>query len=103
MRKLVASTLIALLVAAPGAAFAASATTNAMAKPAAVSASAQPMTIASTVKAIDLKAHTLTLANGISYALPTTFKDPGLKVGEKVSVKYKMNGKTFEATSVSLS
>ncbi|MGV8854006.1 MAG: DUF1344 domain-containing protein [Devosia sp.] len=102
MRKLVASTLIALLVAAPGAAFAASTTANAMAKPAAVSASAQPQSIASTVKAIDLKAHTLTLANGVSYVLPSTFKDPGLKVGSKVNVKYQMNGKAYDATSVTL-
>tara|TARA_R110002020_G_scaffold60594_12_gene164011 strand:+ start:1570 stop:1881 length:312 start_codon:yes stop_codon:yes gene_type:complete len=102
MRKIIASALIALLVAAPGAAFAASATTNATAKPAAASAMAAPQTIASTVKAFDLKTHKLTLANGVSYVLPANFKDPGLKVGEKVSVKYQMNGKAFDVTSVTI-
>ncbi|MGV8833001.1 MAG: DUF1344 domain-containing protein [Devosia sp.] len=103
MRKIVASALIALLVAAPGAAFAASTAAPIAAKPAAMSAAASTQSIASTVKAFDLKTHSLTLANGVSYMLPTTFKDPGLKIGQKVNVNYQMNGKTYQATSVALS
>ena len=33
-----------------------------------------------------MKAHTLTLEDGTIYMLPGVFKDPGLKIGEKVSV-----------------
>ena len=38
------------------------------------------------IKSFDMKAHTLTLEDGTIYMLPGAFKDPGLKVGEKVSV-----------------
>jgi zona occludens toxin (predicted ATPase) len=88
MRRYIAPILIALVAAAPGAAFAASAVTPA-AKP-------------GMVKAFDLKAHTLTLADGKTYQLPATFKDPGLKAGEKVTVHWKMNGTAYEATSVTI-
>ena len=40
------------------------------------------------IKTLDMKAMTLTLDNGSTYILPTGFKDPGLKVGEKVSVTW---------------
>lgn len=43
-------------------------------------------TTTGTVKAFDMKIHTLTLEDGNIYNLPAGFKDPGLKVGEKVSV-----------------
>lgn len=42
------------------------------------------------IKAFDLKANTLTLNNGTVYTLPTGFKNPGLKVGEKVNVAWNM-------------
>ena len=45
-----------------------------------------------TVKVFDSKAMTLTLADGDIYNLPKNFKDPGLKVGEKVSVLWDKNG-----------
>ncbi|MCB2125338.1 MAG: DUF1344 domain-containing protein [Rhodobacteraceae bacterium] len=38
------------------------------------------------IKSFDMKAHTLTLEDGTIYMLPGVFKDPGLKIGEKVSV-----------------
>lgn len=100
MRKYIAPLFVALLVAAPaGGAFAATAMAPA-AKPA-VSAQAEQST-SSTVKSIDLKAHTLTLADGKTYKLPTTFKDPGLRAGEKVTVHWKMNGRAYEATKVTI-
>jgi len=100
MRKLYASLALALLVAAPGAAFAATTTAPAM-KPAA-SAMAAPASISGTVKAFDLSKHTLTLDNGIAYKLPADFKDPGLKDGAKVTVQWQMNGADYDATSVKL-
>ena len=35
---------------------------------------------------------TLTLSDGSSYVLPKSFKDPGLKAGEKVSVHWEQKG-----------
>ena len=100
MRKYIAPLFVALLVAAPASgAFAATAMAPA-AKPA-VSAQAE-QSISSTVKSIDLKARTLTLADGKTYQLPTTFKDPGLKAGEKETVQWKMNGRAYEATRVTI-
>lgn len=52
------------------------------------------------VKSFDLKAHSLVLDNGISYVLPATFKDPGLKVGTKVTVGWQMVKKLHNADSV---
>lgn len=99
MRKFVAPLLIALAAAAPGAAFAATTAAPAV-KPAATSQADQ--SISGTVKAFDLKAHTLTLADGKTYQLPASFKDPGLKAGEKVTVHWKMNGTAYEATNVTI-
>ncbi len=52
------------------------------------------------IKSFDLAKHVLILDNGISYALPVAFKDPGLKVGEKVTVDWVMNGKIYQADTV---
>ena len=101
MRKFFAPIALALIVAAPGAAFAASTTTPA-AKPA-VAAMAASQSIAGVVKSFDLKTHMLTLESGIAYKLPADFKDPGLKTGSKVTVDWKMNGTEYDATSVKLS
>ena len=54
------------------------------------------------IKSIDLAKHSLVLDNGVSYALPTAFKNPGLKVGEKVTVAWVMNGKIYQADSVAI-
>lgn len=102
MRKFIAPIAIALLAAAPGAAFAAGAVapaTTAM-KPAVTATADQ--TISGVVKAFDLKAHTLTLDSGIAYMLPADFKDPGLKAGSKVTVKWHMDGKNYDATQVTI-
>ncbi len=43
-------------------------------------------TTTGTIKSVDMNAHMLTLEDGTIYTLPGAFTDPGLKVGEKVSV-----------------
>lgn len=57
---------------------------------------------AGTVKSFDVKAMTLTLADGSQYTLPKNFKDPGLKAGEKVSVSWEQNGAAKMADSVTI-
>lgn len=52
------------------------------------------------IKAIDSKAMTITLDNGIAYKLPAGFKLAGLKVGEKVAVTWTMKGTEYDATKV---
>jgi hypothetical protein len=54
------------------------------------------------IKAIDTKAMTMTLADGIVYKLPATVKAADFKVGEKVTVTWKMNGTAYEAETVVL-
>ncbi|ODT83856.1 MAG: hypothetical protein ABS76_02825 [Pelagibacterium sp. SCN 64-44] len=100
MRKYIVPALVALTVALPGAAFAAS--TTATPAPAAATTSADQM-ISGTVKSFDLKARTLVLADGKSYELPVNFKDPGLKIGEKVTVHWKQSGTMNEVTSLTIS
>ena len=85
MRKFLAPAVLALVLGGSTMAFAAA-----------------PQSISDSVKSFDLKAHTLTLSNGIVYTLPTTFKDPGLKVGSKVTVKWEMKGKLYQADAVAL-
>ncbi|MFK4809397.1 DUF1344 domain-containing protein [Devosia neptuniae] len=103
MRKIIVPVVLAFVVGTSGMAFAATTTPMApAAKPAAAATIAGPQTISSTVKAFDLKSHTLTLANGVAYKLPATFKDPGLKAGSKVTVKWQQNGKEYDASSVTL-
>lgn len=55
-----------------------------------------------TVKAYDAKAQTLTLADGSVYMLPKTFKNPGLKAGEKVSINWEMKGSSKTADQVTI-
>ena len=46
-----------------------------------------------TVKTYDGTAMSLVLDDGSTFTLPKTFKDPGLKAGEKVRVSWDMSGK----------
>jgi hypothetical protein len=55
-----------------------------------------------TIKNFSLKTHNLTLDNGTTYTLPNTFKDPGLKVGEKVHVSWQMKDGKHMADSVTV-
>lgn len=51
-------------------------------------------TTTGTVKTFSARHHMLTLKGGETYVLPATFKDPGLKSGEKVRITWnKDNGK----------
>lgn len=63
---------------------------------------AATQTATGAVKSFDLKAQTLTLADGTTYMLPSNFKDPGLKIGEKVSVSWDMQGGKHEASQVKI-
>lgn len=64
-------------------------------------AMAAPTTTDGVIKSLDMKTHTITLADGTAYMLPKGFKDPGLKVGEKVAVVWDLKGKVHEASAVS--
>ncbi len=55
-----------------------------------------------TVKTYDAKGMSLTLADGSVYMLSKTFKDPGLKAGEKVSINWEMKGSTKTADQVKI-
>ncbi|MCB2128824.1 MAG: DUF1344 domain-containing protein [Rhodobacteraceae bacterium] len=54
------------------------------------------------IKAFDLKAMTLTLEDGTVYSLPVGFKDPGLKIGEKVTVAWQMLNTKHQADTVTI-
>lgn len=55
-----------------------------------------------TIKSIDAKAMSITLADGTVYMLPSGFKVDGLKVGEKVAVTWELKGKVNEASAVKM-
>jgi hypothetical protein len=103
MRNVLVPAALAILLGTSG--FAMAATYSAPAAPAAkpaAAAAAAPQSVSSTIKALNLAKHSLTLANGKTYVLPATFKDPGLKVGEKVTVKWQMKGTEYDAQSVTI-
>jgi len=103
MRKFLVPAALAILLGSSGIAMAAGATpATPAAAPMAAPAAAAPQSVTDTIKSLDLSKHTLTLANGTSYTLPATFKDPGLKVGEKVTVKWTMKGAEHDAQSVTI-
>lgn len=53
-------------------------------------------TATGTVKYFGARAHTLELKDGTIYTLPITFRDPGLKSGDRVSVIWEMeNGEPY--------
>lgn len=60
-------------------------------------------TTVGTIKTLDMKSHMITLQDGSSYQLSAAFKDPGLKVGQKVSVTWDLKGKVNEASDVKVS
>jgi hypothetical protein len=82
MRKILFPTVIAAVMASTVGAFAADTNTT------------------GTIKALDMKAMSITLDDGTVYMLPKGFKDPGLKVGEKVTVAWKLVNKAHDADSV---
>ena len=58
-------------------------------------------TVTSTVKVYH-SGQSLTLANGDEFILPKSFKDPGIKTGEKVKVAYQKTGKKLQAEMVTI-
>lgn len=84
MRKLIVSTAAAALLASGSIAFAAVKHTT------------------GTVKTFDGTALSLVLDDGSTFTLPKTFKDPGLKAGEKVRVSWDMSGKNKVAEAVKI-
>ncbi|QDZ10655.1 DUF1344 domain-containing protein [Devosia ginsengisoli] len=90
MRKFIIPAFIALLVAAPGAAFAATA----------APAATGDQTMAGTVKFFSTTARSLELADGSWYYLPIGFKAPDLKAGDKVTVHWKMDGTAHDVTAI---
>jgi hypothetical protein len=54
------------------------------------------------VKTFDATAMSLMLDNGSTFTLSKTFKDPGVKAGEKVRVSWEMSGKNKVAESVKI-
>lgn len=52
------------------------------------------------IKSVDMKAHTVTLADGTVYQMPANYKDPGLKAGDKVAILWDMKGTAHDATSI---
>lgn len=61
---------------------------------------AAPTLTMGTIKALDAKAHTVTLADGSVYQLPASFKITDFKAGEKVKVTWQLKGKLHEATAM---
>lgn len=90
MRKIIIPAFIALLAAAPGAAFAATA----------APATTADQTMSGTVKFFSTTARSLELADGSWYYLPTGFKAPDLKQGDKVTVHWKMDGSAHDVTAI---
>ncbi|WP_245451752.1 DUF1344 domain-containing protein [Mesorhizobium waimense] len=84
MRKIIVSAAAAALLASGSVAFAAVKHTT------------------GTIKAFDATAMSLVLEDGSSFTLPKTFKDPGLKAGEKVRVSWDMSGKNKVAEAVKI-
>lgn len=63
---------------------------------------AAPLTMSGTVKSYDSSAKMLKLTNGDSFVIPASFKDPGIKVGEKIKVTYTKMGNKLEADTVTI-
>lgn len=84
MRKLIVSATAAALLASGSVAFAAVKHTT------------------GTVKTFDATAMSLVLDDGSTFGLSKKFKDPGIKVGEKVRVSWDMSGKDKIAEAVKI-
>ena len=52
------------------------------------------------IKAIDVKAMTVTLEDGTVYTFPAGVKLDGFKVGEKVTIAWEMKGTVHEGASI---
>lgn len=94
MRKLFVPVALAFLAVAPSAAFAATT---------APAASAQADQVTSgVVKLFNPTARSLELADGSWYVMPTGFKAPSIKAGDKVKVHWRANGSAHDITGIDL-
>lgn len=95
MRKYLVPAFLAILAIAPagGAAFAASTT------PAAATSAAE-QSATGTVKVFNTQARSLELEDGTWFVLPMNYKAPDVKVGQKVTVHYKINGSAHDVVSI---
>lgn len=59
-------------------------------------------TTVGTIKSLDMTKHQITLQDGTVYMLPSGYKDPVLKVGEKVSITWDMQGQAHQASKVTM-
>lgn len=55
-----------------------------------------------TVLRLNVKRMTLTLIDGTRYHLPDTFKDPGIKVGERVKISWELEDHHRMAENVAI-
>jgi P pilus assembly chaperone PapD len=67
-----------------------------------VVASAASLAMTGTVKSYSATQKVIKLSNGESFIVPASFKDPGLKAGEKVKITYKKAGSKMEADTVTI-
>lgn len=95
MRKYIVPVLLALVAAAPGAAFAASTA------PAAASSAAE-QTAKGVVKFYNTEARSLELEDGTWFFLPLDYKAPDVKVGQSVTVHWKPNGSAHDVMSIDI-
>ena len=65
-------------------------------------AQAAALSATGTVKSYDAAQKTLKLTNGKVYQLGASFRDPGLKSGEKVKVSYEKSGSRMQADTVTI-
>lgn len=63
-------------------------------------AMASPTVTMGTIKSLDAKALTVTLADGTVYQLPKGFKADTFKPGEKVKITWELKGKAHEAAAM---
>jgi len=105
MRKLaLALVVLAAFGATSNVAFAAATTTSSssssMMAPAKPAPKPAPLTVTGKISAVDAKACTVTLDNKVVYHFGAKCKIGSLKVGESVTITYKLSGKTDWVTKI---
>ena len=63
-------------------------------------AMAAETTTTGTIKSVDMKAHSVTLSDGMVYMLPKGTHEKSLKIGEKVAVVWDLKGNAHEASKI---
>ena len=55
-----------------------------------------------TVKSVDMSGNTVTLRSGKVYSLPKGFQATSLKNGEHVKISYQINGRSLDASKITM-